>query len=71
MANPRYALFCECTDTNEAMALHSRLLAAGVDAQLRNQPRVVRVPKCATEVWVASDHVDRAAKVAGLGNDDG
>ena len=66
MPDSRYVLYCECRNTDDAMALHSRLLQAGVDAQLRNQTLVVRVPKCATQVWVASDHVDRAAKVAAL-----
>ena len=66
MNEPKLVLFCECADTAEAMALQARLLEAGVDAQLRNEALPRRVPRCASQVWVASDQMDKAAKIAAL-----
>ena len=63
-------LLRECGNTAEAMALHSRLLEGGVDAQLRNESLARRVPKPASQVWVASDQMDKAAKIAELDTPD-
>ena len=60
MEESGYALFCECCTTKEAFAIQTKLLDAGIDAQLRNDVIVRRTQPCLTQVWVAGCDYDRA-----------
>ena len=64
MADPGYVLFYECHNSKESLRLQSRLWQAGVRAQLRNEALARRFPRCATQVWVARDQLDKAMEIA-------
>ena len=64
MQEQSYVLFCECCTTKEAFAIQTKLLDAGIDAQLRNDMIVSRTQPCLTQVWVAGCDYDRAKALA-------